>query len=86
MNSVQKARISDIQVRYSDDLMKKAHVIGTALGYRQKNNQPTDELVLVVLVDQKIPASDLAPQDLIPSEIEGVPVDVQSTGGAFRAG
>ncbi len=86
MDEIQKAKISDIQARYSGDLMNKAHVIGTAIGYRQRNQVHTDELVLVVLVDQKVPPAELSPQDIIPSQIEGVPVDVQSMGGTFKAG
>jgi len=81
-----KARISDIQARYSPELLQKAHVIGTAVGYRKQNNSPTDEWVLVVLVDQKVPLAQLAPQDRIPSEIEGIRVDVQAMGGSFTAG
>ncbi|MDX2076325.1 MAG: hypothetical protein SFZ02_07825 [bacterium] len=86
MDSAQKARISDIQARYSPDLLQKAHVIGTAIGYRQQNNTTTEELVLVVLVDQKVPLESLPPQDQIPTEIEGVRTDVQSMGGTFKAG
>lgn len=86
MDELQKARISDIQARYSPNLMTKAHVIGTAIGYRQQGGASTDELVLVVLVDQKVPLDQLNPEDVIPDQIEGVPVDVQSVGGMFRAG
>ena len=86
MDNAQKARISDIQARYSPDLLQKAHVIGTAIGYRQQNNATTEELVLVVLVDQKVPLDSLAPQDQIPTQIEGIPVDVQSMGVTFKAG
>jgi hypothetical protein len=34
----------------------------------------------VVLVTQKLPEAALAPKDVIPAEIEGVPVDVQEVG------
>lgn len=81
-----KARISDIQARYSPQLMEKAHVLGTGIGYRQKGGQATDEMVLVVIVDQKMPLDQLDPQDIVPPSIEGVPVDVQAVGGVFRSG
>jgi hypothetical protein len=32
------------------------------------------------MVDQKVPASELAPEDLIPRELDGIPVDVQEMG------
>ena len=86
MDEAQKARISDIQARYSPNLMSKAHVIGTAIGYRQQTGTTTNEPVLVVLVDTKVPLDQLHPKDVIPKQIEDVPVDVQSVGGAFRAG
>jgi hypothetical protein len=35
---------------------------------------------LVVMVRQKLPRSQLAPDDIIPREIEDVPVDVQEVG------
>lgn len=86
MDEAQKAHISDIQARYSPNLMTKANVIGTAIGYRQQAGASTDEMVLVVLVNQKVPLDQLAPEDVIPKQIEDVPVDVQSVGGMFRAG
>jgi hypothetical protein len=84
--SDQTARITDIQARYADILMKKAHVIGVALGMRKRAGflaQPLQP-VLVVMVDQKVPLEELAPEDRIPPEIEGIPVDVQEM-GAFTA-
>lgn len=86
MDDTQRDRISTIQARYSAMLMNKPHVIGTAIGYQQKDGQSTGVPALVVLVDQKVPADQLSPDDLIPKELEGVPVDVQSVGGTFRAG
>lgn len=86
MDELQKAHISDIQARYSPNLMTKAHVIGTAIGYRQQGGASTNEPVLVVLVDQKVPLDQLPPEDVIPKQLEDVPVDVQSVGGMFRAG
>lgn len=76
------ARISDIQARYVDVLMQKPHVIGVAVGLRRQSGflaQPP-QLTLVVMVDQKVPLEELAPEDRIPSEIEGIPVDVQEMG------
>jgi hypothetical protein len=33
-----------------------------------------------VLVEKKVPGEQLSPQEMIPAEIEGVPVDVQEVG------
>jgi hypothetical protein len=39
---------------------------------------------IVVSVREKLPPDQLAPKDVIPTELDGVPVDVQAT-GVFRA-
>jgi hypothetical protein len=61
-------------------LMKKANVVGVGIGFRYKGGQRKDEVVLVVMVRQKVPSNELAAKDLIPAELDGVPVDVQPVG------
>ncbi|MGB7342310.1 MAG: hypothetical protein WBC91_25655 [Phototrophicaceae bacterium] len=73
-------RISAIQAKFAQDLMEKLHVVGVAIGLAMKDNEYTDELALVVMVDEKVPLEDLEEEDQIPSEIEGIRVDVQETG------
>lgn len=73
-------RITEIQAKYADELMAKAHVIGIGIGLAKVDGEYTDELALVVLVDEKVPFEALAETDRIPEEIEGVRVDVQATG------
>lgn len=73
-------RISEIQVKYAQELMEKEHVVGVGIGLAMVNGEYTDELALVVLVDKKVPLEELAEEDIIPAEIEGVRVDVQETG------
>jgi hypothetical protein len=50
------------------------------VGYRQVGGERTETVALVVMVSRKLPAAQLAPQDVLPNEIEGVPVDVQEVG------
>jgi hypothetical protein len=69
-----------VKARYEARLMQKANVIGVGVGYRERGGQLTDEIVLVVNVTRKLPKRQLTPQDYIPTEIEGVPVDVRETG------
>jgi hypothetical protein len=73
-------RAKAVQAKYEAELMSKAHVQGVAIGLAKKHGQYTGEIALVVMVDQKVPASTLSPDDIIPSELDGVPVDVQETG------
>jgi len=71
---------SRIQEKYAQELMQKAHVVGVGVGLAQKDGAYTQDVALVVLVDKKLPIAQLAAEDLIPREIEGVRVDVQETG------
>ncbi|GAB5493389.1 MAG: hypothetical protein Phog2KO_36040 [Phototrophicaceae bacterium] len=73
-------KITAVQVKYIDDLMLKAHVVGVGVGLAKVEDEYTDELALVVLVDEKVPLEDLDEDDIIPEELEGVRVDVQETG------
>jgi hypothetical protein len=79
-------RVMAIKERHLPALMRKANVIGVGIGFREQNGQLTDQLALVVNVTHKLPKSQLAPEDLVPSEIEGVPVDVREVGEFRSAG
>lgn len=81
----QIAHATDIQNRYADMLLSKPHVVGVAVGFAQQAGQPTRTIALIVMVDEKLPAAQLSEDELIPPEIEGVRVDVQSMGGSFHA-
>ncbi len=74
------ARIQEVKRRWEAELLRKANVVAVGIGYRQRGGHPTDELCLVVSVRRKVPAEKLAPEDRIPPEIDGVPVDVQEVG------
>ncbi len=74
------AKAALVQAKYTDQLMKLPHVVGVGLGLAQKDGQPTGEVALVVMVDEKVPEILLSQEELIPSEIEGVRVDVQMMG------
>jgi hypothetical protein len=69
---------------HEHELMQKANVVGVGVGVRQRHSTLTQELAIVVFVRRKVPQNQLAPDDVIPAEIEGVPVDVQEV-GEFKA-
>jgi len=77
-------RLTSIQVRYVDQLMALPHVVGVGIGLAQVNGQTTDQPSLVVMVDAKIPLAQLAAEEVVPAELDGVRVDVQAV-GAFSA-
>lgn len=77
----QVERASAVQARYADELMRKPNVVGVGVGFTTKGGQSTGEVGLIVLVERKLPEAQLAPEAVIPAELEGVRVDVQETGG-----
>lgn len=80
MNDDINDKLSAVQAKYADALMQYPHVVGVAIGMAQVNGNYTDEPALVVLVDEKVPEAQLALEDILPHELEGVRVDVQATG------
>jgi len=73
-------RVSSVKEAFKEDLLAKPNVIGVGVGLREREGELTDEIVLVVLVTKKLPRTEIKADDLIPTEIEGVPVDVQEVG------
>lgn len=71
------ARVKDA---FETQLLAQSNVIGVGVGLREREGELTDEIVLVVMVTKKLPGTEIEPEDFIPSEIQGVPVDVQEVG------
>lgn len=80
MEQTDLARVRAVKAAYEKELLRKANVVGVGIGFRQQAGKLTGELAIIVSVTHKVPPEDLDPQDRIPSEIEGVPVDVQAIG------
>ena len=74
------ARAEAVQAKYSEELMQRAHVQGTAVGLAKVDGKLTQIIAVVALVDEKLPESELAPEDICPKQLEGVRVDVQEVG------
>ncbi len=74
------ARIRAVKAAHEAELMRKANVVGVGIGLRQRDGQYTGELALIVSVTRKVPLDELDPGDIIPQEIDGIPVDVQAVG------
>ena len=73
-------RITAVQAKYANELMGKPNVVGVAVGLAKKEGAYTSEMALVVMVEKKVPSDQLADEDRIPEELDGVRVDVQETG------
>ena len=74
----------EVKRRHEHELLRKANVLAVGVGFRTRAGAPTQEVCIIVSVKNKVPLSALKAQDVIPAEIESVPVDVMET-GVFRA-
>jgi len=73
-----------VKQAHEQELLDKANVLGVGVGLQDVAGGG-ERVAVVVLVRRKVPLAQLAPEDRIPSEIDGVPVDVQEVGDV-RAG
>ena len=71
---------SSVKRAHQAELLSKANVVGVGIGYRTIGGQRTDDIALVVMVSKKVPRIQLSPHDVLPDEIDGIPVDVQEVG------
>jgi hypothetical protein len=71
---------SEVKARHEADLMARPGVVGVGVGLRQTGGAFSQEIAIVVLVRAKRPADDLAPGEMLPRALEGVPLDVQEVG------
>jgi hypothetical protein len=75
-----RLRAEKVKHQFEDQLMSKANVVGVGVGFKRSRSDWTHEIAIIVMVSQKIPLQLIPHQDRIPSEIDGVPVDVQEVG------
>jgi hypothetical protein len=80
MSDMAMQRAMAVKARYESYLLRKANVLSVGVGYRERRGKLTDQVVLVVNVSRKLPRNQLHPEDIVPSTIEDVPVDVRETG------
>ncbi|MEX0788323.1 MAG: hypothetical protein WD906_01875 [Anaerolineales bacterium] len=65
---------------HQEKILSKPNVVGVGVGLKSRSGRATGELALIALVRRKVPEAALAPQDLVPSEADGVPTDVMEVG------
>lgn len=62
------------------ELFQKANVVATGVGYKSVQGKKTDELSIICSVATKQSKQSLSSKDILPSTVQGVPVDVNATG------
>lgn len=73
-----------IKAKYEQELLKLANVVGVGVGYKVVGGQPTNTISIVANVTAKKPLGQLAWQDIVPVELDGMLTDVQEV-GRFKA-
>lgn len=69
-----------VKQKYESELLRRKNVVGVGVGWRTRGGVRTDEMSIVVMVSDKQPLDALSPADVIPEELDGVPVDVLPVG------
>ncbi len=73
-------QLSAVLAQHEAALMSYPNVIGVADGIRMRRGKPTGERCLVVFVNRKLPKSKLRKSEILPGEIDGIPIDVVEVG------
>lgn len=75
-----EARIAQIRARHEAVLLRYPNVVGVDQGLKISGGEPTGVRCIIVYVTTKVPPDQLPAHDLLPTELDGVPVDVVETG------
>jgi hypothetical protein len=69
-----------VQSMFESQILTRPNVIGVAVGLKETEGHWTDQLAIVALVQQKIPAGKLSNSEKIPRQIDDLPTDVYEVG------
>lgn len=73
-------QVKAVKQAHEKELLALPNVVGCGVGFRYKEGRRTQTMAIVVMVNRKLPAALLSPDEIIPRQIEGIPVDVQEVG------
>lgn len=71
-----KALLKSIRI----SLLNRANVVATGIGYKETASQTTSDLCIICSVAEKFTAFEVGNKDLIPEQVNGVPIDVKRSG------
>ncbi|MEU3462431.1 hypothetical protein ABZ721_21155 [Streptomyces sp. NPDC006733] len=72
----------EARIRHESRLMQLANVTGVGTG----RDERTGEDLIVVFVSRKVPRAELRAEDVVPAELDGVPVQVLAVGDVTALG
>ena len=73
----QLAKVQEVREVNESKLLPLTNVQGVGIGYKQVKGKETQELCIVVYVDEKLPKTKLVEDDIIPKEID-MPTDTDT--------
>jgi hypothetical protein len=76
----QMERLRRVKAEHEPELMRKANVVGVGIGFRSRRGERPGEPAIIVSVTHKVPASKLDSDDILPRELDGVPVAIEAVG------
>jgi hypothetical protein len=71
---MEQIAIAETKVRHEAELLTLPNVTGVGVG--ERDGQP----VIKVFVTEKVPESELAPEERVPTSLDGYVVDVEAIG------
>jgi hypothetical protein len=76
----QSGLITEVQERYEVSLLAMDNVVGVAPSLKVTKGGPTGQWSLTVLVEKKVPLSEVPAGSRVPATLDGVPTDVVEVG------
>ena len=74
------SKIEAAKHKFASQLLSLPHVRGLGVGKKRITGIETDQFCVKVYVDRKVDLSALAETDRVPSDLEGIPTDVEEMG------
>ncbi|MBN1387192.1 MAG: hypothetical protein JW965_02020 [Bacteroidales bacterium] len=74
------SKIKEIRRTADKRILKNPNVIAIGTGFKTVDGKKTEIPSIICSVKEKLPVSELAEKDIIPSAYEGVPTDIVETG------
>ena len=73
---VDAQQVRQVKEQHKGSILRKPNVVGVGYGYKEVGGARSGQLCLVALVRQKVPRAALAPEDMVPPQVDGVATDV----------
>jgi hypothetical protein len=76
----QSGRVAEVQEKHETSLLAMDNVVGVAPSLKLTKGAPTRQWSLTVLVEKKVPLSEVPASSRVPATLDGVPTDVVEVG------